>query len=789
MSRYAWSLALLALIALIPRAYAEIGCGDINADSKVNVSDATLELRIAVGILQATDEQKRVGDLNKDGRLNVSDATLLLRSAVGLIKLDGLCAPPVSIGPNVKTVVGDPNPMANGDINSARFQLPTSVTLDSQGNLYVADLNNHAIRMIDTKGQVSTLVGNGVAGFKDGPVGQAQIGDVRYVAVGPDGAIYFSDASNERIRKISPDHSTVSTLAGNPDLDDKGFAIPDHADGPGNQAKFYYPWGLALDKSGNLFVADADDNTIRKITPDGTVSTFAGTGQADFSDGSGDPLQASFWEPVGLAFNANGDLFISDWGNELIREVSASGEMSTFAGNPLVDSNNIPQPGFEDGSGDQAQFGSPWGIKFGGDTLYVADADNYAPENTDISFINSRVRAVTPSGDVTTVAGSGRFGMDNGNGEAATFRFNQDVAPLPDGTIYVADTYNNAIRKIASDGTVSTLAGVSPAGYQDGPADKALLTVPQFIAGDGNGNFYIADTGNNRIRKLSADGTVSTVIGQDFDENGQGDYQDGPVKAAKVFGPTSVAVAKDGSIFFSDRENHVIRKISTDGIVTTFAGTGQPGYVDGPGSQAQFNRPRFIEFGPDGYLYVADTINNRIRKIAPDGTVSTVAGSGTAPGYKDGPANQAVFGYPQALAVADDGTIYVSDFNNQMIRKIDPKGNVTTFAGNPPLDSDDNPLGGYQDGPGNEAQFDTPGGLLLLPDGNLLVADRFNNRIRKIAPDGTVSTVAGIYDSGFWDGPTATARLDDPLGLALDKDGSVLICEEGNHRVRRLTLQ
>jgi streptogramin lyase len=784
MSRRTWGLLFLALSLLSPRALAVSGCGDLNGDGKINVADATTSLRIAVGIVSANPDQKRLGDLNKDSKINVLDATLMLRGVVGLLTLDNLCQQ-TTTGPYVSTVVGDPSSMANGSATQARFQLPSSVALDSQGNLIVGDLNNHAIRQITPGGVVSTIAGNGVSGFKDGPISQALLGDVWAVAVGPDGAIYFSDGSNLRVRKIDPARTTVSTLAGNPELDEDGFAIPDHKDGPGDQAHFVFPVGLAVAANNDVYVADANDYTIRKITPDGTVTTVAGNQQWDYADG--DALSASFRVPAYLAFAKNGDLYISDWGNEMIRILTPEGQVVTFAGNPMTQGGE-PVPGFEDGPENTAQFGSPRGLSFGGDTLYVADSDLFSTDTSDEVYIGSRIRAISPSGDVTTVAGSDALGFDDGKGTAATFRLPYDVAALPDGTLYVADINNDAIRKIDPAGNVTTLAGEPAAGFKDGPGTQARINSPQFLTSDGKGTFYLADYGNNRIRKITKDGTVSTLVGQD-PIDGQGDLVDGPIKAAKVYGPSSVAVAADGSIYFTDRENNVIRKIdAAQTTVTTYAGTGQAGFKEGTVSEAQFNRPRYIQFGPDGSLYVSDTYNQRIRKITPDGQVSTVAGDGTD-NYKDGPAASAEFSYPQGMAIAADGTIYVADIGNQMVRKIDPQGNVTTLAGNPPLDDNNLPLEGYKDGPGTEAQFANPGALLLQADGSLLLSDRDNNRIRKIMPDGTTSTVAGIWDSGFWDGALDIARFDGPFGMAFDTDGSILIAEEYNHRVRRLTLQ
>lgn len=323
---------------------------------------------------------------------------------------------------------------------------------------------------------------------------------------------------------------------------------------------------------------------------------------------------------------------------------------------------------------------------------------------------------------VSTLAGS-TYDAD-GPGMAAQFYNPLAVAVDSSGNIYVADNYNHRIRKITPNGLVSTLAG-STAGYVDGTGTAAKFDMPSGVAVDGRGNVYVADTGNRRIRKITPDGEVSTLAGST-----EG-YADGIGMAAQFSTPSDVAVDGSGNVYVADQYNHRIRKITPDGAVSTLAGS-TFGYADGEGTAAKFLSPQGVAVDGSGNVYVADLNNHRIRKITPEGVVSTVAGS--TYGYADGPGTEAYFYHPRDVGVDDSGNIYVADLNNHSIRKITPDGVVTTLAGS---------TAGYADGPGTEAKFITPSGVAVDGSGNVYVADIGNHRIRKINPGGVVNTLAG----------------------------------------------
>jgi hypothetical protein len=324
--------------------------------------------------------------------------------------------------------------------------------------------------------------------------------------------------------------------------------------------------------------------------------------------------------------------------------------------------------------------------------------------------------ALAASGDVSTLAGSGTNGFADGPGSTAQFAYPFGVAADGSGNVYVADTDNNRIRKIDSLGVVSTLAGTGTAGFADGPGATAQFKYPYGVGVDGSGNVYVADTHNQRIRKIDSLGIVSTLAG-----TGITGFADGPGATAQFKYPHGVVVDGSGNVFVADTINQRIRKIDSLGVVSTLAGTGIAGFAEGPGATAQFDYPQGLAFDGSSNLYVADSYNNRIRKIDSFGVASTLAGSGMM-GFADGPSATAQFSNPYGVAMDGSGNIYAVDKNR--IRKIDSLGVVSTLAG-----SD---TSGTADGSGAAAQFYYPHGLAVNGSGFVYVADTNNFRIRKI---------------------------------------------------------
>ena len=320
--------------------------------------------------------------------------------------------------------------------------------------------------------------------------------------------------------------------------------------------------------------------------------------------------------------------------------------------------------------------------------------------------------------------------------------------------------------------TVSTLAGNGISGFADGSAAMARFRDPAGVTADAQGNVFVADIGNSSIRKITPGGVVSTLAG-----NGTNGFVNGTLATARFHGPADVAFDAQGNLYVADFGNHCLRKITPGGTVTTFAGTGVAGFADGGAATAQFNGPNRLVVDGQGVVYVSDYDNNRIRKVLPNGTVSTLAGTGQ-PGFADGPGQSAQFSGPVGLALDAQGTLYVAEFWGQRVRKIAPSGMVSTLAGTG--------VPGYADGTGSTAQFYGATGLAIDAHGDLLVADVGNYCIRKITPGGVVSTLAGIRTPGFADGPVSTAQFEGASGIAAGTKGILFVTESGE-RIRKIT--
>lgn len=317
---------------------------------------------------------------------------------------------------------------------------------------------------------------------------------------------------------------------------------------------------------------------------------------------------------------------------------------------------------------------------------------------------------------------------------------------------------------------VGTLAGSAPAGYADGTGTAAKFNDPRAMVVDSSGNVYVADKNNNCIRKITPQGVVTTFAGS----NAAG-YADGTGSAAQFNKPFGLAIDKDSNLYVSDQGNNRIRKITPQGVVTTIVGSGTAGLMNAAGTGAQFNGPCAIALDSNGNLYVADTMNHCIRKISSQGIVTTVAGSGVA-GYIDSTGTAAQFNKPVGIVVDNAGIIYVSDAGNNIIRKITQQGVVTTLAGTT--------VGGCVDGAGITAQFNAPFLITVDNQGILYVADKLNNRIRQITSlYGVVKTFAGSATSGYTDAEATSALFSGPTGVATDNKGTFYVADNDIIRV------
>ena len=770
----------------------------------------------------------------------------------------------------------------DGPADQARFDNPAGVAVDQAGNVYVADHNNHRIRKIDTNGMVSTLAGTGDSGHADGPADQARLHYPAGVAVDQAGNVYVADQDNHKIRKIDT-NGMVSTLA--------GTGNSGHADGPTDQARFGYPAGVAVDQAGNVYVADVGNNRIRKIDTNGMVSTLAGTGNYGYADGPVD--QARFFIPIGVAVDQAGNVYVADHNNHRIRKIDTNGMVSTLAG--------TGDSGHADGPVDQARFDNPVGVAVDqAGNVYVAGGYNYRIRKIDLTKIwgstigqppgNHLVELLVTDNDrgndtlsytitITDAAPSVIITGDStsvtNTSFSATITFSETVTGLipgdiqinggtldslttTDSKVFMAYIHPNtpgrvtvnipegAVTDVSGNGNTATIpysieydpeapfiesiARLSP-GLESHKLDSVVFRVtfnePVTNVGatdfqlDGSVNataamitdvvnveaslafsvFDIAVTGytGTGTLTLGIDPThdIEDMIGNVFaDSVAHSESYTIRENAPPEFVTNSIidTVDNNSSYYLAlevtdlDQTDELTitaltlpswLTLTISDSVSTLAGTGNYGYADGPADQARFSYPAGVAVNQAGNVYVADQYNHRIRKIDTNGMVSTLAGTGSR-GYTDGPTDQARFDNPVGVAVDQAGNVYVTDHNNHRVRKIDTNGIVSTLAGTGNY--------GYADGPADQARFSYLAGVAVDQEGNVYVADRYNHRIRKIDTNGMVSTLAGTGDSGHADGSADQARFSYPFGVAADQEGNLYVTDRSNHRIRKIDI-
>ena len=473
------------------------------------------------------------------------------------------------------------------------------------------------------------------------------------VAVDAQGDVYIADSYNNLIRKVGSD-GLITTIAGSGRIFGF-FEEPDEQDvgdgGPATDAKLDWPIGVTVDSEGNVYVADVGHNRVRKLTRMGTeyiITTLAGTGDESDEDGDGDigdggpASDAQLDAPRGVAVDEEGYVYVADTGNNRIRRIGPDGVITTIAG---------------DESTMGAQLSVPRGIAIdAGGNLYVADTGNNQVHRLD-------------DGILTTIAGAAGLG-DGGPANNARLLEPKGIALLQDGTVYITDSGNNRVRKVDTEGVITTLAGTGEQG-DGGPATEAQLYYPTGITVDSAGNVYISDSRNNRVRKVDTEGIITTFAGtgeegpfEDKDEIGDG----GPATSARLRRPVGLAFDADGNLYVTDPGNSRIRRIDTEGMITTYAGSERSFSGDeGPAAEAQFSLPLGFEIDLDGNFYITDLYydRNRIRKIDTEGIVTTIAETASIGG----------------VTVGLDGSVYITELDVGRIFRLDPSGGFSIIAG------------------------------------------------------------------------------------------------------------
>ena len=795
-----------------------------------------------------------------------------------------------------------------GSATSAELRDPGSVAVDGSGNIYITDDHNNRIRVVNSAGIITTFAGNGTAGYS-GDGGQATAAELNTpngIAIDGYGNVYITDAINQRIRKINSS-GIISTIAGT------GTAGYSGDGGPATAAELFSPWGISVDGTGNVYIADAGNNRIRKVNTSGVISTFAGNGTAGYSGDGGQATAAEIKTARGVAVDGSGNVYIADLLNERIRKVNSSGIISTFAGNGTAGHTG------DGGAATSAELYSPWNVSIDGTgNVYIAD------------YYYGYIRKINTSGIISTVAGNGTSGYsgDGGLATAAGLQTPTGLAVDGSGNIYIADYSNVRVREVtaqmvvcsgatitlsntvsggvwsssnpsigsigsstgiltgvsagtatisyvltggcavtttitvnptpaiigtssictgsgitlvptptggtwsASNGhasvgpgsgivtgltagldtisytlssgcsaskvitvnplplpiaggspIISTIAGNGTDGFSGdgGPGTAAQLHYIYGVAADGSGNTYIVDNENNRIRKVNSAGVISTFAGSGtagFSGDG------GAATAATLNHPMGVSVDGSGNLYIADGNNQRIRKVNPSGVISTIAGSATTGGFSGDGGAAtlaQLNAPNGVAIDASGNIYIADESNNRIRKVSTSGIINTIAGNGTG-GYggDGGAATSAALYYPQGVAVDGSGNVYIADWFNHRIRVVNSAGVIKTFAGNG--------TAGYSGdtSPATSATLNYPSGVAVDPAGNVYIADYSNNRIRKVGTTGIIFTYSGNGLPAFSGdgGPANAAQVFEPWGVAVDPYSNLYIADWGNRRVR-----
>lgn len=501
----------------------------------------------------------------------------------------------------VSTLAGDSTQgSADGMGTAAQFNFPVALGVDGNGNVYVADFLNQTIRKITPAGQVSTLAGQaGVAGYGDGTGSAALFYYPQGLCVDASGNLFVT--SGDVIRKITS-AGEVTTFAGSTTGNGS-------SDGTGTGASFNAPAGVSVDAAGNLFVADDRNHCLRKVTSQQVVTTLAGHaglgGISGRADGVGSAAQ--FYTPGAVAVDASGNVYVADSSNNSIRKITKAGLVTTLAGSATGDQ------GSADGTGLDASFNMPTGVALdAAGNLLVADSYNHT------------IRKITPAGEVSTFAGRAESqGSADGAADAARFYFPTGVALDGSGNVYVTDGNNHTIRKITSDGTVSTLAGsVGDRGYVDGTGSAARFDYPMGLAVDGSGNVFVAEPQNAAIRKVTSDGVVTTVkatSGLDINQ-----------ASSQFTFATGLALDASGNLYITE-SYHAIYKLTTAGVLSTIGGNYYTaGNEPGLGGASRFNIPRGIARAANGWLYVAGGDNDNIFVGIPDPDVTVEQPAGAA---------------------------------------------------------------------------------------------------------------------------------------------------------------
>lgn len=670
--------------------------------------------------------------------------------------------------------------VAGGGIGDGGRALNASLTfggmpglaVDSQDRVYFIDGAVSRVRRINQDGTIHTFAGNGRFGFTGdgGPATNATLNYPSGIYIDDDDQVFIADYLNHRIRKVDV-NGLISTVINVSTFDFPGsFSPPEIADrvligsstnGDNDNHLDFGPIDLDTSLSGEFLTRTggsnaAGPNRLVRISASGRATRLSGQG---IFAGTG-------VSPGRIAAAPNGRVYFTQGGT--VRWVDDGGTVQVIAG---------AQSGSDD-DGVSALFAD------------ITPADLLIDPNNDLIVLDTetdRIRRIDGQGLISTIAGTvNNSGFSGDGGSATNARLNNPRAGAYDsrGNLYVHDFNNRRIRKIDTSGIITTVAG---GGVSDGlPATDASLNEPVSVVVADDGTIFISDNGNHRIRRVDPGGIISTYAGTGSSGfSGDG----GPAINARFNNPAGISLDGAGNLYVADRDNNRIRRVSPTGLITTVAGTGETfGNLGdgGPATVATIGSPSDVFATEDGTLYISDQGNRRIRRVTPAGTITTIVGNGLLGFQGDGgPGTSAQIGAATGLLVTNDGTLYFADTQSHRVRKLSPSGTISTIAG------DGNDLFGGDGGPATAAYLNTPSAVAIDAAGNILVTDSANDRIRRIGSNGVIATYLGSNEpavaSGNGDGGSAAeTRLTDPTDIFITPSGDLYIADAGADRIRKV---
>jgi sugar lactone lactonase YvrE len=624
-----------------------------------------------------------------------------------------------------------------GEATSAQLSGPRGLAVDGHGQVFIADTGNHRIRRIDAAGNIMTVAGTGQSGYSDGAATLSMLSSPRGLAVDGAGNLTIADSGNHRIRYVttSGDSSIIVTRAG---TGTAGF----NGDLPqAINAQLNNPTAVAIDKDGNVFITDTGNHRVRKVSSGGGIATVAGTGVAGALGDLGSAALAQLNNPIGVALDGD-DVLIADGGNKRIRRVVA-GVISTAAGGGAG-----LAPDREGGEAANAILSEQLDVAADPDGGFVV-----------VDSFGLRVRHVDTTGTIVTAAGNATATASNGGGAATSIQLvgRTGLSRSRRGG-FIFTNFPSQTNEVDASGGTSTIAGAGPFGFSGdgGPAKAAGFMLPQGSAYDREGNLYISDVVGRRVRRIDANGIVSTVAGNGMDWSGTGDNGDGgPATKAPLGACYDVAVDRAGNLYLADFTNSRIRRVDRAGTITTVVGTTAGDSGDGgDATRAQIRNPISIAIDGDDTMYIADSNNGKIRRVK-DGKIYLFAGGGTGP---DGsPAISARVQRPLGIALGDDHSLLLVEEPTARVRRIDPSGIISTVAGTGEF------MFRGDGGPAKDAPLRLPFDVAVDAKGAILIGEQ--EHIRRIDPSGIITTVVGAIDPGTM-GARSVARLADPRAIA-----------------------